>query len=456
MDHFAGLDVSVKETSVCIVDDVGKIVREVKVASEPEALLAVLKNPAYHFKRIGLEAGPLSQWLYSALAGAELPVICVETRHMRAVLKAQINKTDRNDARGIAQMMRAGLYRPVHVKTLRSQKLRMLLTHRKLLQAKAIAVENDLRATLRNFGLKVGVVGTVKFEASINEAYVIHASSVAVSREHRRAKTDRLDTELLKRSFLGWLRGERDHCKMVEIPTMQDEDAKRPNREHDSLIGERSRIVNRMKAALVRLGIRGFNPKLKRATTRLDGLHTPEGEPIPPNALAELRRDMERRRLVNNQIRQIEEERLERIEQAPCDGAHVMVRLLARVMGVGIETADMLVHEVLSRNMRDRRAVARYAGLTGSPDESGRKRREKGLARSGNARVRRGMIQLAWRFLLHQKNSALTKWFRSRTENARGTRKPMIVALARKLLIALWRLMREGIVPDGVVLRPAQ
>ena len=288
------------------------------------------------------------------------------------------------------------------------------------------------------------------------EAYVVHASSVAVSREHRRAKTDRLDTELLKRSFLGWLRGERDHCKMVEIPTMKDEDAKRPNREHDSLIGERSRIVNRMKAALVRLGIRGFNPKLKRATTRLDGLRTPEGEPIPPNALAELRRDMERRRLVNNQIRQIEEERLKRIEQAPCDGPHVMVRLLARVMGVGIETADMLVHEVLSRNMRDRRAVARYAGLTGSPDESGRKRREKGLARSGNARVRRGMIQLAWRFLLHQKNSALTKWFRSRTENARGTRKPMIVALARKLLIALWRLVREGIVPDGVVLRAAQ
>src|SRR5665213_1697730 len=202
------------------------------------------------------------------------------------------------------------------------------------------------------------------------EVHVIHASSVAVSREHRRAKTDRLDTELLKRSFLGWLRSERNHCKMVAIPTMKDEDAKRPNREHDSLVGERSRIVNRMKAALVRLGIRGFNPKLKRATTRLDGLRTPEGEPIPPNALAELRRDMERRRLVNNQIRQFEEERLERIEQGPSDGPHVMVRLLARVMGVGIETADMLVHEVLSRNMRDRRAVARYAGLTGSPDES--------------------------------------------------------------------------------------
>src|SRR3954470_380512 len=169
MDYFAGLDVSVKDTSVCIVDDAGKIVREVKVASEPEALLAVLKNPAYHFKRVGLEAGPLSQWLFSALAEAGLPVICVETRHMRAVLKAQINKTDRNDARGMAQMMRVGLYRPVHVKTLRSQKLRMLLTHRKLLQSKAIAIDNDLRGTLRNFGLKVGVVGALKFEARIRE-----------------------------------------------------------------------------------------------------------------------------------------------------------------------------------------------------------------------------------------------------------------------------------------------
>ena len=129
MDHFAGPDVSVKETSVCIVDDT-------------------------RFKRIGLEAGPLSQWLCSALAEAELPVVCVETRHMQALLKAQINKTDRNDARGIAQMMRVELYRPVHVKTLRSQKLRMLLTHRKLLQSKAIAIENDLRGTLRNFCLK--------------------------------------------------------------------------------------------------------------------------------------------------------------------------------------------------------------------------------------------------------------------------------------------------------------
>jgi transposase len=169
MDYFAGLDVSVKETSVCIVDDTGKTIREVKVASEPEALLAVLNTPAYHFKRIGLEAGPLSQWLFSALAEAGLPVICVEIRHMRAVLKAQINKTDRNDARGIAQMMRAGLYRPVHVKTLRSQKLRMLLVHRKLLQSKSIAIENDLRGTLRKLRAQGRYGGTAKFEARIKE-----------------------------------------------------------------------------------------------------------------------------------------------------------------------------------------------------------------------------------------------------------------------------------------------
>src|SRR5213079_2392230 len=169
MQHYVGLDVSVKETSVCIVDKAGKLIREVKVATKPAEILAVLTEEALAIERIGLEAGPLSQWLYSALAEAGLPVICVETRHMRAVLKAQINKTDRNDARGMAQMMRVGLYRPVHVKTLRSQKLRMLLTHRKLLQSKAIAIDNDLRGTLRNFGLKVGMVGTVRFEARIRE-----------------------------------------------------------------------------------------------------------------------------------------------------------------------------------------------------------------------------------------------------------------------------------------------
>jgi len=211
-----------------------------------------------------------------------------------------------------------------------------------------------------------------------------------------------------------------------------------------------------MKAIFARLGIRDFNPKLKKAAERLQTLRTPGGEPIPPNTLAELKRDMERRRFVADQIRQIELARLERLEEAPTKGPNAMVRLLARVIGVGIETADMLVQELLSRDMRDRRAVARYAGLTGSPDESGARRREKGLSRSGNARVRRGMIQFAWRFLKFQTDSELARWYRERTEAASGNRKRMIVALARKLVIALWRLVREGVVPPGVILRPAQ
>jgi len=288
------------------------------------------------------------------------------------------------------------------------------------------------------------------------EAHVIHPSSVAVSREHRRAKTDRLDTELLKRSFLGWLRGERGHCSMARVPTMLEEDAKRPNRERECLVGERTRIVNRMKGTLARLGIRTFKPTLRKAAERLATLHTPEGSPLPPNVSAELQHDMARLSLLISQIKEIENARQERLEQEPETGPHAMVRLLARIVGVGIETADMLVNEVLSRRMRDRKAVARYAGLTGSPDESGTKRREQGLARAGNARVRRGMIQLAWRFLLFQKESALALWYRARTADSRlGTRKTMIVALARKLLIALWRLVTTGETLEGVVLRPA-
>ena len=287
------------------------------------------------------------------------------------------------------------------------------------------------------------------------ETYVIHPTSVAVSREHRRAKTDRLDTGSLKRVFIGWLRGEPDHCHMAAIPTLAEEDAKRPNREREGLVRERTRIVNRMKSCLARFGIRNFKPTLRKAPERLATLATPEGVPLPPNTLLELRRDMARLRFVMDQIKEVEEARAQRLEQAPQEKTHAMVRLIARVIGVGIETADMLVHEILSRQLRDRRAVARYAGLTGAPDESGNKRREKGLAKAGNARVRRGMIQLAWRFLVFQKDSALARWYRARTESAGKKRKTMIVALARKLLIALWRLVTIGEVPAGVLLRAA-
>ena len=288
------------------------------------------------------------------------------------------------------------------------------------------------------------------------EAHVIHPTSVAVSREHKRAKTDRLDTAMLIRVFLGWLRGERGHCGMVAVPTLEEEDAKRPSRERENLVGERTRIINRMKSALVRLGIRGFKPELRRAPQHLEKLRTPENVPIPLRTLEELRRDMARLAMVRAQIEAIEQIRLQRLEQAPQDGAHAMVRMLANIIGVGVETAGMLVREILAKELRDRRALARYAGLTGSPNESGSKRREKGLAKSGNARVRRGLIQLAWRFLRFQKDSALAQWYRTRTEGAKGARKTsLIVALARKLLIALWRLVTIGEVPQGIVLRQA-
>ena len=290
------------------------------------------------------------------------------------------------------------------------------------------------------------------------EAYVIHPTSVAVSREHRRAKTDRLDTELLKRSFLGWLRGEKRHCSMVAIPTIEEEDARRPNRERGNLVTEQTRIVNQIKAILTRFGIRAFRSTRRAVEEKLERVRTAEGTPLPENTRAELCRHLARLRVVREQIRAIEQERLRKLAATPAGekGPHLMVRLIARLLGVGVETADMLVNEILSRHLRDRKAVARYAGLTGSPDESGRRRRERGLARAGNARVRCGMIQLAWRFLRFQKDSALAQWFHARTADGRGsTRKTMIVALARKLLIALWRLVTTGEMPQGVVLRPA-
>ncbi len=287
------------------------------------------------------------------------------------------------------------------------------------------------------------------------EAYVIHPTSIPVSREQRRAKTDRLDIGLLKRSFLGWLRGEKKHCTMSAIPTLEEEDAKRRTREREQLVGKRTGIVNRMKAALVRLGIRGFNPKLHKAPERLAALRTPEGSPLPPNTLAELEREMAHLRFVDEQIKQIEAARLSRLKQAPQQGSNAKVLQLQQISGLGLETADMLTHEVLSRDLRDQRAVARYAGLTGSPDESGRRRREKGLAKAGNARVRRGMIQFAWRFLIHQKDSALAQWYQASVAAGGKKRKTIVVALARKLLIALWRFVTTGEVPLGVVLRPA-
>jgi transposase len=286
------------------------------------------------------------------------------------------------------------------------------------------------------------------------DAHVIHATSVAISREHRRAKTDRIDTEMLKRGFLGWLRGERGHCSMATVPTVEEEDAKCPHRERERLISERTSIVNRMKSVLIQFGVRNFNPKLRKAAEKLDAIRTPEGGPLPVNTVDMLRRNLERKRVIDEQIKTIEQDRQQRLERDPADKRNTMVVMLTKIVGLGVETAEQLVHEMLFRDFRDRKAVARYAGLTGSPDESGSKRREKGLARSGNGRVRKIMVQLSWRILMFQQDSDLVRWYQKRTENAKGSRKPLIVALARKLIIALWRYVDTGLVPEGFRLHP--
>ena len=170
MAHFVGLDVSLKETSVCVVDEVGQVLCERKVPTEPDEIAVLLTSVGGDYVRIGIEAGPLSQWLVNGLVEAGLPMVCVETRHMKALLKAQqINKSDRNDARGIAQMMRVGLFKPVHVKTLAAQEQRMLLTSRRLIQRKLLDIECDMRGTLRNFGLRIGAVSTTGYEARIRD-----------------------------------------------------------------------------------------------------------------------------------------------------------------------------------------------------------------------------------------------------------------------------------------------
>jgi transposase len=287
------------------------------------------------------------------------------------------------------------------------------------------------------------------------DAYVMHATSLAVSREHRRAKTDRIDTATLQRGFLGWLRGERGHCSMAIVPTVEEEDGRCPHRERESLIKQRTSTVNRMKSILILFGVRNFNPVLRKAPEKLDAVRTPEGIALPPNTVAALRRHMERLRVTKEHIKVIEQTRLQRLQRDPADKFNAMVFLLVRIIGLGVETAEQLVREILSRNLRDRKAVARYAGLTGSPDESGASRREKGLSRSGNGRVRKILIQLSWRLLKFQPESNLVRWFKTRTANVQRSRKPMIVALARKLIIALWRYVNTGLIPEGFQLSSA-
>ena len=283
------------------------------------------------------------------------------------------------------------------------------------------------------------------------EVHVMHPASIAMPPRRRRAKTDRIDVELLLRTFLAWLRGEPRVCTMAPIPSEAEEDMRRPGRERERLVSERVQLENRITSLLCLHGVSGFKPRLKKALQQLEALRSFLGEPLPEKAMAELRRLMARHRLVSEQLKEIEAERAAVVEQVAPDRIERMIQLLVRIVGLGVETATVLVHETFSRRFRDRRRLASFAGLTGTPFSSGAMNREQGISKSGNPRVRRILMQLAWRWLRHQPHSELSGWYALRTNGAKGRlRKIMIVAMARKLLIALWRYLETGEPPAGV------
>lgn len=288
------------------------------------------------------------------------------------------------------------------------------------------------------------------------EAYVIHAASVPVERTGRRAKSDAIDVELLLRTVLAWLRGEPRVCSMVPIPEERDEDARRPVRERDDLIAERIALTNRIGAILLTVGVEGYNPLRRDRRTRLEELRTPLGEAVPPQARAQIERQLERLELVMTQIATLERERDAAIQAENQGPAEAMIALLAGLQGIGMQLATLLVRECFVRDFSNAKALGSYAGLTGTPYNSGGTQREQGISRAGNPRLRRAMVELAWLWQRYQPDSALTTWLLERLGGSKGRmRKVLVVALARKLLIALWRFAKDGLLPEGARLKAA-
>ncbi|MBV8868530.1 MAG: IS110 family transposase [Acetobacteraceae bacterium] len=355
-----------------------------------------------------------------------------------------------------------------------------------------------------------GVVGVVSIQEAGRDGFWVHRlleahgvqsqvvdpASIAVNRRSRRAKTDRIDAEGLLRALMAWSRGERQVCSMVRPPTREAEDARRLTREREALVTERTRHANRIKGLLATQGVFGFEPTWQARRARLDELRTPEGQRLPPQLMAEILRQIERLELTMRQIASVEAERdaalaaeCQAEDQAgaalaspegPAPAAPVLppsaalpratgretfgssardgagARLL-RLKGIGPETASVLRLEAFHRSFGNRREIAAYAGLTPTPWKSGGLDTEQGISKSGNARLRRTMVQVAWFWLRNQPQSALSAWYRERVGDGRGRIKRIaIVALARKLLIALWRLVTQGIVPEGAELKVAR
>jgi transposase len=291
------------------------------------------------------------------------------------------------------------------------------------------------------------------------ESHVVDPASIATSRRRRRAKTDKIDGEALVRALLAYKRGEPRVCAMVRAPTPEDEDRRRLCRERKTLTNERVQHVNRIKGLLFCQGISGYEPLRRNRRQRLDELKTGDARLLPPHLKAQIARELDRLELLLEQIKAVETERDALISAIKPDGMNADAMrsppaMLINLNGIGPEFAAVLWSEGLYRSFANRKQVAAYAGLAPTPWQSGSIAREQGVSKAGNARLRTTMLQLAWLWLRHQPQSALARWFHERvTRNGGRLRKTTIVALARKLLVALWKYVTAGVVIDGAVVR---
>ncbi len=289
------------------------------------------------------------------------------------------------------------------------------------------------------------------------EVHVMQPSSLPVDRRARRAKTDVIDVEMLLRTLMAWLRGEPRVCSMVPIPNEADEEARRAHREREDLTRERRSIVNKIDGVLATLGVKGFRALRRDRREQLTLLRQPDGNSLPQMACARIERLLDRLELILKLIEEVEATRDAVLEKAaPMDEAERMIRSLADLRSIGPDFATLLVREGFVREFRNRRALAGYVGLGGTPFSSGGSEREQGITKDGNRRLRAAMVELAWMWLRWQPDSSLSNWFRARVGQTRGRiKKIMIVALARKLLVALWRYVKDGVIPEGAKMKTA-
>ena len=287
------------------------------------------------------------------------------------------------------------------------------------------------------------------------ESHVVDAASIAVNRRHRRAKTDAIDGETLLRTLMAWARGERRVCSMVRAPSPEDEDRRRLTRERGTLLKERIQHTNRIRGLLSGQGVRDYNPLRRNRFERLEALRTGDGRELPAMLKAEIRRELDRIALATTQLAAVERAR-DALIRTDAEEPNNPAALLLKLKGLGPEFASLLWLESLFRSFGNRRQVAAYGGLAPSPWQSGGVERDQGISKSGTRRLRKTMIELAWFWLRHQPDSALSHWFQARVGAAKGRiRRIAIVALARKLLVALWRYTTQGVVPEGAVFKAA-